>query len=207
MFSEPTMPALITPILWLAITTGVALCGFLIWSLLNPALGFWPASSGAGWQHKVSFSLFRGFCGALVVYGLLFIWQTDGGVLANWLIGLPIMGVAYGVTLWGYRSLGVANTYCNADGLVTGGLYTFSRNPQYVSSVMATVGLAITAGSWVVLALAGLLFAIYLLFALNEERWLKAGYGQDFLDYMQTTPRFLDLRSLRRAQDAFLQRR
>ena len=49
------------------------------------------------------------------------------------------------------------------------------------------------------LLLTGVLFALYLLFALNEERWLKGGYGRAFLDYMETVPRFLDERTFRRA--------
>ena len=108
------------------------------------------------------------------------------------------MVTAFGITLWGYRFLGLDNTYCESGGLVTGGMYAYSRNPQYVTSVLATVGLGITSGSILTVALAAVLFVLYFLFVLNEERWLVAGYGDAFSDYKRSTPRFVDERSLKR---------
>ena len=144
------------------------------------------------------------FCGATVVFALMEIWANGWGHWLRYAICGPITFVAFGITLWGYRFLGLENTYCEAEGLVTGGMYAYSRNPQYVTSVLATVGLGITAGSWIVLGLAAILFALYFLFILNEERWLAKGYGTAFLDYMNDTPRFVGLRSLERARDAIL---
>lgn len=115
------------------------------------------------------------------------------------------MVLSFGITLWGYRFLGLDNTYCESEGLVTGGMYAYSRNPQYVTSVLATVGLGIASGSWVTLALALILFVIYFLFVLNEERWLLQGYGRAFQDYMRSTPRFVDERSLVRVREAILE--
>lgn len=188
------------------VVAAVVLCGFLVWTKLHPGFGFWPAPDKTGWRHITALTLFRSFCGTVVVYAVLAVIANGWGHPLNYLLGLPVMAAAYGVTLWGYKSLGIENTYCGADGLVTGGLYAYSRNPQYVSSVMATLGLAITAGSWVVLALAGQLFVIYFLFAINEERWLTRGYGRAFRDYMRRTPRFVGLRSLERARTDILTR-
>lgn len=52
---------------------------------------------------------------------------------------------------------------------------------------------------WLALLLTGVLCTLYLLFALNEERCLKGGYGRAFVDYMESVPRFLDERSVQRA--------
>ncbi|MCV6587240.1 MAG: phosphatidylethanolamine N-methyltransferase family protein [Marinibacterium sp.] len=187
----------------LCLVSALALGGFLAWNLWRPSFGFWPAATG--WQHHLAFGIFRIFCGMTVVFALL---EIANGGLGHWLrhaLGLPLMVMAFGVTLWGYRFLGLDNTYCESDGLVTGGMYAYSRNPQYVTSVLATIGLAIVSGSWIVLGLAGILFALYFLFVLNEERWLAEGYGRAFLDYMKSTPRFVDERSFARARDAILQ--
>ena len=51
------------------------------------------------------------------------------------------------ITVCGYFNLGLGNTYCGADGLVTGGLYRFSRNPQYTASIVGLIGLSIGANS------------------------------------------------------------
>jgi protein-S-isoprenylcysteine O-methyltransferase Ste14 len=182
-----------------AILSALALGGHLSLSLARPDLGLWPASDG--WRHHLAFGLFRLFCGATVVFALCEIGVNGWGHWLRYAVGLPIMITAFGITLWGYRFLGLDNTYCESGGLVTGGMYAYSRNPQYVTSVLATVGLGITSGSFLTLAFAAALFALYFLFVLNEERWLVKGYGQAFQDYMRSTPRFLDERSLMRARN------
>lgn len=183
-----------------ALLAALALAAHLGLSLRRPELGLWPAAEG--WRHHLAFGLFRIFCGATVVFALSEIGVAGWGHWSRYAIGVPVMVVAFGITLWGYRFLGLDNTYCDTGGLITGGMYEYSRNPQYVTSVLATVGLGITTGSWVTVALAAVLFALYFLFVLNEERWLMKGYGQAFADYMRSTPRFIDERSLLRLRDS-----
>ncbi|KUP93784.1 methyltransferase family protein [Tritonibacter horizontis] len=183
-----------------ALLAALALAAHLGLSLRRPELGLWPAAEG--WRHHLAFGLFRIFCGATVVFALSEIGVAGWGHWSRYAIGVPVMVVAFGITLWGYRFLGLDNTYCDTGGLITGGMYEYSRNPQYVTSVLATVGLGITTGSWVTVALAAVLFALYFLFVLNEERWLMKGYGQAFADYMRSTPRFVDERSLLRLRDS-----
>ncbi|WP_170331771.1 methyltransferase family protein [Ruegeria arenilitoris] len=201
------MEHLISPVhttaLLVALCSAVLLSGYLALNLRLPRLGLWPSASG--WRHHTAFGLFRLFCGATVVFALSEVWMNGWGHWIRYVIGVPIMVLSFGITLWGYRFLGLDNTYCESEGLVTGGMYAYSRNPQYVTSVLATVGLGIASGSWVTLALALILFVIYFLFVLNEERWLLQGYGRAFQDYMRSTPRFVDERSLVRVREAILE--
>lgn len=181
-------------VLVLTLVSAALLAALLAANLRWPDFGFWP--SARGWRHQTAFGLFRLFCGGIVAFALIEVLVQGWGHWARWVLGVPIMLGAYAITLWGYRFLGLENTYCASDGLVTGGMYAYSRNPQYVTSVMAAVGLAIAAGSWMVLALAAVLFVIYVLFILNEERWLMTGYGDAFGAYVAQVPRFVDQRSL-----------
>lgn len=184
-----------------ALAAGAALALVLALSLFRRDLGIWPPPHKGSWQFHLSFGLFRVFCGATVLHAL-FDWGSLGW--DHWsrlAIGLPVMLAGAYVTVRGYLWLGLDNTYCEADGLVTGGLYEYSRNPQYVASVIATLGLALTANSWTTLLLAGALFGLYTLFALNEEPWLREGYGEDYDRYAEKTPRFLDERSVIRARE------
>jgi len=188
-------------VLAFTLLSGALLGALLLQAFFRRRSGFWPSPKGSR-EHALAFGLFRAFCGGTVVFALL-----DWGSLGwdHWsriALGAPLMLGAFAVTLRGYAFLGIDNTYCAQDGLVTGGIYAYSRNPQYVSSVLATVGLAIFAGSWGTFFLAGALFVLYLLFALNEERWLHASYGERFAQYMREAPRFLDARSFRRAREA-----
>ncbi len=187
---------------WAACLSALLLGGLLAYNLYNPRLGFWPAASG--WRHNTAFGIFRVFCGATVVFALMEIWANGWGHWLRYAIGGPITFVAFGITLWGYKFLGLENTYCEAEGLVTGGMYAYSRNPQYVTSVLATAGLGIVAASPLTLVFAATLFVLYFLFILNEERWLAQGYGRAFTDYMATTPRFVDERSFVRLREDVL---
>lgn len=184
----------------LGATAGGGLSASLIHALLARGVPFWPAPDRQGWRHHVALTLFRVLCAAIVLVALVAV-ARHGPSLPHLALGLPMVVGAYGVTLWGYRSLGLDNTYGAARGLVTNGLYAYSRNPQYVSSVLASVGLAIAAASWAVLGLTAILLAVYTLFALGEERVLDHRYGQAFRDYMASTPRFIGLRSLAQARE------
>jgi len=175
--------------------TGAVLAIVLALNLRRPDLALWPADPG--WRRALMLWLFRGYCLAMIAAAALSVVIHGLGAWPRYAIGAPIMLGAYALSLWAYKALGRENTYFGSDGLVTGGVYACSRNPGYVASLAAALGLAVVAGSAVALAFAAGLFAIYFLFALNEERSLSDWYGRAFRDYARRTPRFIDRRSLR----------
>jgi protein-S-isoprenylcysteine O-methyltransferase Ste14 len=135
-------------------------------------------------------------------------WNSAGLFDASrYLIGLPLFLVGFGITVFGYFNLGLGNTYCGADGLVSHGLYRFSRNPQYASSIAGLIGLAICANSWFVIPLAALMSGAYVLMALVEEAWLEQHYGTSYSEYCSRTSRFLDVAELAQALDALIERK
>lgn len=183
-----------------ALLSAVSLAGLLGRSLMHDRFALWPAPDRTSWRFRLSFGLFRVFCGATILFAL-----ADWGSLGwtHWsrlVTGVPVMVGSFWALIYCYWFLGFDNTYCGEDGLVTGGIYAYSRNPQYVASVAATAGLAVTTGSAGALGLTVMLLALYTLFALNEERWLKERYSAAFGRYAQTTPRFFDARSVQRAR-------
>ena len=183
-----------------ALLSAVLLGGLLGVSLMNDRFVLWPAPDRNSWRFKLSFGLFRVFCGATIVFAL-----ADWGSMGweHWsrlAVGGPVMVGSFAALIYCYWFLGIDNTYCGEDGLVTGGIYAYSRNPQYVSSVIATAALAITTGSAGALGLTVVLLALYTQFALNEERWLRERYSTAFGWYVEATPRFVDARSVRRAR-------
>ena len=189
---------------WTALASAGLLCGLLIMNLIRPKFSFWPAEEK--WKKATALWLFRIFCAATVCVALLDLVLTAPGHWLRYAIGIPVMTISYALTLWGYRLLGIENTYFGSEGLVTTGLYAYSRNPQYILSVLATAGLGVAAGSFLTLFLAAVLFLVYFLFALNEERWLVKGYGAAFLDYMRKAPRFVDERTWRKARSDLAER-
>jgi len=189
-------------VLWVAVASGVLLSGILGLGLVSERLRIWPPAERGNWQFHVSFGLFRLYCGTTILFALLDWGSLGWDHWSRWVIALPVLAIGSWVTVRGYLLAGLRNTYCEADGLVTHGLYEYSHNPQYVASVVAAFGLAVTTNSWLALFLAAGLFFVYLMFALNEEPWLRSGYGKAYDEYASNTPRFLDERSFLRAKDA-----
>jgi protein-S-isoprenylcysteine O-methyltransferase Ste14 len=178
------------------LAAGVTLDLLLLRTLLAPPFRLWPAPEPGSWQSLTFWGLFRGGMVATFAVALL---DWNSAVLLDWsrlLIGAPLFLVGFGITICGYFNLGFGNTYCGADGLVSHGLYRFSRNPQYASSIVGLAGLAISANSWLTIVLAAAMSGAYVLMALVEEAWLEERYGATYRDYCTRTARFLDVSGL-----------
>ena len=189
-----------------ALAAAAVLSGLMIRALVAERFAFWPPPRDRSWQDYTFWGLFRLHCGAIALTAFL-----DTGTLEweHWTrlaFGVPVMVGFLGLTLYGYGFLGLDNTYGRRAGLVTGGIYAWSRNPQYVASVAGTIGVAITFDSPLTLILAAVLLGIYALCALSEERWLLDRYGQRYADYAERVPRFLDQRTVVRAHQALVER-
>ena len=165
-------------------------------TLLAPAFRIWPTPEPGSWQSLSFWGLFRGGMVATFIVAVL---DWNGAALldgSRFIVGAPLFLISFGITVCGYFNLGLGNTYCGAEGLVSHGLYRFSRNPQYASSIAGLAGLAICANSWLAAVLAALMTAAYVLMALVEEAWLEGRYGASYRAYAARTARFIDVPAL-----------
>ena len=178
------------------LAAGVTLNLLLLRTLYAPPFRIWPTPKPGTWQSLTFWGLFRG--GMIAAFAVALLDWNSAGLLgtSRCLIGLPLFLIGFGITVFGYFNLGLGNTYCGADGLVSHGLYRFSRNPQYASSILGLIGLVITADSWRTLPLAALMASVYVLMALTEEAWLDQHYGAPYREYCGRTSRFVDLPGL-----------
>ena len=154
----------------------------------------WPTPGKGSWQNRVFWPLFRTGMGGLPVAAALLADLSGPLWWLQLLVGIPLIAVGFGITFYAYFDLGIDNTYGADESLVTDGLYRYSRNPQYVASIIGYLGIGVAAGSWVVAVLVALAVLVYSLMPLAEEPWLRKSFGTAFDDYMRTTPRFLSLR-------------
>jgi protein-S-isoprenylcysteine O-methyltransferase Ste14 len=178
------------------LAAGVVLDLLLARTLLAPPFRIWPTPEPGSWQSLTFWGLFRG---GMVVTFVVAILDWNGADLLDWsrlLVGLPLFLVGFGITILGYFNLGLGNTYCGADGLVSHGLYRYSRNPQYASSILGLAGVAICADSMLAATLALVMSAAYVLMARVEEAWLAERYGAPYRDYCARTARFLDVQGV-----------
>ena len=172
---------------------GIALNVLMLRTLYVPPLRIWPTPGPGTWQSVVFWTLSR--AGIVLTFVIAILDWNSAGLVdpSRLIIGLPLFLVGFGITVCGYFNLGLGNTYCGAEGLVSDGLYRFSRNPQYASSIMGLVGTVIMANSWLTVPLALLAYCVYVLMALTEETWLQERYGSTYLEYKKRTARFFDI--------------
>jgi protein-S-isoprenylcysteine O-methyltransferase Ste14 len=172
---------------------GLTLDSLLARTWLAPPFRIWPTPKPGSWQSLTfwGWGMIATFLTAALDWNStpIFDWTRFIPALPLGLIGLFI-------TVCGYFNLGLGNTYCGKDGLVTGGLYRFSRNPQYTASIVGLIGLSIGANSILTIVLSAVMICAYMLMALVEEDWLKQLYGAPYRDYCRETSRFLDVQGL-----------
>jgi protein-S-isoprenylcysteine O-methyltransferase Ste14 len=178
------------------LTAGLILDLLLLRTLLAPPFRIWPTPEPGSWQSLTFWGLFRGGMVATFIVAAL---DWNATPLLDWtrfIVALPLGLTGLFITVCGYFNLGLGNTYCGADGLVTGGLYRFSRNPQYTASIIGLIGLSIGANSILTIIMSVVMSGAYVMMALVEEDWLKQQYGAPYRDYCRETSRFLDIQGL-----------
>lgn len=124
---------------------------------------------------------------------------------STWHVGLPspvapFVGIALAAAggamhlsaACAFRSLrrmsGLENT-----GLVTRGIYRWSRNPQHVAWTLVVVGLGLARESGMVLLLAAVFWLSFRLYLPLEEALLARRFGTTYAAYRRRTPRYFGL--------------
>ncbi len=182
----------VIPLIFDAAAAALAtLNALLLLTIFSGSIKLWPTPSTKSWQHYTFWPLFRGGLSLTLLYAIVTAhWPLEGEVL-RFAIGLLCVVAGFGVTIYGYFHLGIENTYGAEEGLVTGGLYRYSRNPQYVASILGYFGVALANGGTNTAILCGLAILVYLIMPYTEEPWLQRAYGDMYLAYKSRTPRFL----------------
>ena len=75
--------------------------------------------------------------------------------------------------------------------LVTDGIYSYMRHPQYTGFLLMTLGLLVHWATLPLLIMWPILVRQYLRLAKIEEEEMIANFGQEYKKYMERTPRFL----------------
>jgi protein-S-isoprenylcysteine O-methyltransferase Ste14 len=172
---------------------GVTLSSLLACTIVNDRLRLWPTPGKGSWQSLVFWSLFRSL--NIITLALAFLdWQRWDGFPLDRMFGAGVAIAGFGLYFWACYALSRKNLYCGRDGLVTQGIYSWTRNPQYAAAIPAYLGLAIASNSSTAFAIASLLTLCFALMAFAEERWLEAAYGAEYQRYRRTVSRFYNWR-------------
>jgi protein-S-isoprenylcysteine O-methyltransferase Ste14 len=94
------------------------------------------------------------------------------------------------VVVWSWQVAGDTDLD-RPERLLTGGPYTWSRNPMYVAWNLIHLGIGLSAGSGWVIATAPLAGVLIHLDVLGEERRLEDVFGDTYRQYRSTVRRYI----------------
>lgn len=129
----------------------------------------------------------------LLFLGVPLIWP---GVTspARWLVGGFLIAAGEAIRLAGIAAAGTVTRRRsrNVQRLVTGGIFSWSRNPLYNGNFLIWIGFVVISGVLWFLPIAIALFAVeYSLIVRYEEGVLESIFGREYLDYKAETPRWI----------------
>ena len=180
-----------------AIAVGSLLITFV--GVAVSALGvanYWPPGE-RNWAFYIQWSLSQLFSSALLVVAVLD-WNSLGlPRLPTLAVGSILFVIGFVVAIAAGRDLGVEETTGLTGELRTGGWYRYSRNPQYVGYIVASVGFALLANSTLTAVLCAMYVGWWLTLPFAEEPWLREQYGKSYERYAGRVPRFVGLRTIR----------
>ncbi len=85
----------------------------------------------------------------------------------------------------------------SASGLVTTGVYSWVRHPQYLGFFLIIAGFLVQWPTIITAIMAPVLFYAYFRLAMKEEEELGRKFGKPYEEYAGAVPRFMPLRRVR----------
>lgn len=177
-------------IFWSNVVIQLVLIAGAVWSIALPSRRVYPMKSKDFFYYSMWFLFWVVFAehAALVVLD----WDSGSWTSPNRLvIGIPIAALGSALVTWGIVTNGIKNTSGLPGGLVTGGPFRHTRNPQYVGDIALFLGVSIIANSELVLVTHSLTSLMFVLAPFAEEPWLEEHYGEGYREYRARVSRFL----------------
>ena len=143
---------------------------------------------------------------------IVYIAAVAAAILLNWLVPLPwipgplsellfavgwlVVGGALVIEFSAMRTMARAKTtimpHRGSDHLVTGGPFSFTRNPIYLGNTMLMIGIGLIAGIvWFILLAPVAAFVTQKLAIEREERHLEIRFGKKYRDYAKKVRRWI----------------
>lgn len=153
---------------------------------------YWPPGE-RDWRFYATWTLSHALSFAIVAVGVLD-WNALGLPWPAHAAGVGLFVAGYAVALKGGRDLGFAETLGLEGELQVEGLYRYSRNPQYVGYLAATVGAGLVVATPWALPLLGVYAVLWVVMPFAEEPWLVEQHGAAYERYRERVPRFVGRR-------------
>jgi protein-S-isoprenylcysteine O-methyltransferase Ste14 len=105
-------------------------------------------------------------------------------------VALFLIGAYYGIAGVKGTSLKVAETH-RANKVITSGVYSAVRHPQYLGGLIAHVGITFLFSAWFSLLSTPMMVLLVFLISWKEEKELSKEFGKEFQEYAKEVPMFL----------------
>jgi len=112
--------------------------------------------------------------------------------LLHFVVFIPFIISAIWFGIMGARevTLKVAETH-KVEKIVTTGVYSYIRHPQYFGGILAHIGITLLLSSYLSLLITPLILFINVLLSWKEEKELIKEFGDDYREYKQNVPMFI----------------
>jgi protein-S-isoprenylcysteine O-methyltransferase Ste14 len=134
----------------------------------------------------------------IILYMINPAWMTwSATTLPVWLrwSGVAFLLLCVALLIWTLPTLGtnLTDTVVTRERhtLVTIGPYRWIRHPFYVAMALVTIGAALIAANWFILASGAVVFTLLAIRSRVEEEQLAARFGDSYREYKKRTGRFL----------------
>ncbi|MFZ1038674.1 MAG: isoprenylcysteine carboxylmethyltransferase family protein [Candidatus Bathyarchaeia archaeon] len=120
------------------------------------------------------------------------------------MIFLPFFLVGAWLGIEGVKetTLRVAETH-RAERIITSGVYSFVRHPQYLGGLLVHVGVSLLLSAWYSLLSAPTMAMLVYLISRKEEEELIKEFGKEYEDYGKEVPMFIPRLGRWRVQSSF----
>ena len=147
------------------------------WSFFLFWFGIWLSP-----QERFLIPFFQGFSVKIPILSLTV-------YLVNFLIFIPffVAGAWFGIKGVIHTSLRVAETH-RAERVISTGVYSIVRHPQYLGGLLAHLGLSFLLSSLYSLFVTPLVIAVIYIISWKEENELAKEFGQEYVDYRNNVP-------------------
>jgi protein-S-isoprenylcysteine O-methyltransferase Ste14 len=175
---------------------GIILLTLLAMTVAGAPLRIWPLPLTWDFRSVVFWTLFRSLHVLTILVAAVDFALWNEGVPLLRVAGLVVACISVILYLLAGIWLGKENLYVGQGGLMTRGIYRYSRNPQYAAAIPASLGLGVASCSLPAFLISVCLAAVYVLMARAEEPWLEKAYGVAYERYRNRVPRFYNWRGM-----------
>ena len=163
-------------------------------SAVPPSSGTAPSAAEQTTSARVGAVLFRNRSWLPVPFVLVALLSPGHATAINWIVGAILICTGEWIRLAGVAAAGTVTRRRsrNVQRLVTYGIFRWVRNPLYVGNFFIWMGFVVVSGVLWFLPVAILLFGVEYTFIVSyEEGVLESIFGQEYLDYKKSTPRWI----------------